>query len=99
MASDGLTVVTADLNRGSGLARISIYANQNVLAQKSFTAPSVTGPLSISLESGQLVMRAADVVVASMPWQQLGPITQGGVVGVGDTNDCDFDDFAILSRP
>ena len=39
-----------------------------------------------------------DVVVASMPPVQLGPITQGGVVGVGDTNTCDFDDFRILSR-
>ncbi len=99
MASDGSTVVTADLDRAAASARISIYRNQTVLAQKSFTAPSVTGPLSISREGGLLVMRAGDVVVASLPPQRLDPVSQGGVVGVGNTNDCDFDDFAILSRP
>jgi hypothetical protein len=99
MVSDGLTVVTADLDRGSASARISIYGTEKVLAQRSFTASSVIGPLSLSLEGGLLVVRAGDVVVASLPSQQLGPITQGGLVGVGDTNDCDFDDFAILQRP
>ena len=99
MASDGSTVVTADLSRAAGSARISIYRDGATLAQQSFSAVSVTGPLSISLEAGLLVMRSGDVVVASLPPVQLAPITQGGVVGVGDTNDCDFDDFAVLSRP
>jgi hypothetical protein len=99
MASDGPTVVTADLYRGSAVARISIYDNGTPVAQKSFTAPSVTGPVSLSLEGGVLVMRAGDVVVASLPPRRLDPITQGGVVAVGDTNDCDFDDFQVLSRP
>jgi hypothetical protein len=97
MASDGSTVITADLEAFGGSARISIYRNETVLAQQSFAARGATGAISITRGDGLLVMRAGDVVVGSLPPQRLGPIRQGGVVGVGDTNDCDFDEFKILT--
>lgn len=99
MIGDGRSTVTVVLDRSTGKGEVNKYRGATeLLAERFETATGTTGVLALHGLGDTMAVWVGDQQVATAPIGDLRAVIRAGVVAMGSTATCEFDDF-LVGRP